>query len=178
MTKIISNPKEVWARMKEGKGSRISIAKDDDLDVEMFAEGDNIYVMQSGVAVCESRVWSAEECARIIGEDLEEYFYNYSDVDEDEAIEDAIIEREDELDQAIMDFLATVLGEGFYDLDGDSSGEIIEDCKEHFLEYIARKFSISIYRPMYLEDEDGTDFYTDTPYEEMVFDDEDNPIYK
>ena len=147
---IYCSPNEVWAKATPlGMGYMYLIAQDARNDIDIYV----------------SKAESAE-------------YSDASKLTDEEEIEDAITEREDELDQAVMDFLATVLGEGFYDLDSDSNGEIVEDCKEHFLEYIARKFSISIYRPMYLEDEDGTDFYTDTPYENMVFDDEDNPIYK
>ena len=55
--------------------------------------------------------------------------------------------------------------------------EIADDVKEHTLEYIARRHGLPIYRPMYLEDEDGKDFYSEYPYEEMIFEDY-NPIYE
>ena len=183
---IYCSPNEVWAKATPlGMGYMYLIAQDARNDIDIYvskaesAEGKavSVSVMSHGEVIRDMQLDSADECKEYV----EELYSEYSDASkltDEEEIEDAITEREDELDQAVMDFLATVLGEGFYDLDSDSNGEIVEDCKEHFLEYIARKFSISIYRPMYLEDEDGTDFYTDTPYENMVFDDEDNPIYK
>ena len=53
-----------------------------------------------------------------------------------------------------------------------------EDIKDHFCEYVARKYRKKVYRPMYLEREDGTEFFAEFPYDNMVFDDPDNPIYK
>ena len=56
--------------------------------------------------------------------------------------------------------------------------EVYDDLKEHFLEYMARKWGLVIHRPMFLEDENGEEFYEDYPYDCIEFEDEDNPIYK
>lgn len=103
------------------------------------------------------------------GEDDGEY-------DEEELAEALINEREDELDVAVDDFLATVLQTNGYEYDSVID-EIHDDVKEHFLEYLARKFKIELYRPMYLEDENGEDFFEEYPYGCMEFEDEANPIY-
>ena len=66
-----------------------------------------------------------------------------------------------------------ILGDSYFEDDIDDA---IVDVKEHMLEYMARKPGLLIYRPMYLEDEDGKDFYSEYPYEEMIFEDC-NPIY-
>ena len=103
--------------------------------------------------------------------------------DEDEelsksVVEDTISEREDELSDAIVAFIATALGNDFKGIDVDDLDNIFDDCKEHFLEYLARKHNVRVYRPMILEDEeDGEDFYAEYPYEHITFDD-DNEIYK
>ena len=100
--------------------------------------------------------------------------------DEEESLleqQDAIEEREMELDIAVSEFISAVLGGDAY-LDSEDYDDIIEDCKDHFLEYLARKHGLDIFRPMVLEDEDGEDFYEEYPYECMEFDDEDNPIYQ
>lgn len=87
--------------------------------------------------------------------------------------------REEELDEATRQFLHDVLGGPLDDFVNDDIDEIYEDCKDHFLEYIARKWDISIYRPMILEDETtGEEFFEEYPYECMDYEDEDNPIYK
>ena len=95
---------------------------------------------------------------------------------EEELAEALINEREDELDVAVDDFLATVLQTNGYEYDS-AIDEIHDDVKEHFLEYLARKFKIELYRPMYLEDENGEDFFEEYPYGCMEFEDEANPIY-
>ena len=89
--------------------------------------------------------------------------------DEYEFIDDIIEEREAELDDAVYQLVDTV--SSCY-----LSNDILDDLKEHFLEYMARKWGIDIYRPMVLEDENGNDFFEEYPYECMIFDDEDNPI--
>lgn len=91
--------------------------------------------------------------------------------------EDEIEMREEELDNLVWDFVTGVLGGDTY-VDFDYAGEVFDDLKDHFLEYMYRKHGLDIYRPMVLEDEDGTEFFEEYPYEHMVFDDEDNPIYK
>lgn len=91
--------------------------------------------------------------------------------------EDEIDMREEELDNLIWDFVMGVFGGDTY-TDFDCTGEVLDDLKDHFLEYMYRKHGFDIYRPMVLEDEDGTEFFEEYPYEHMVFDDEDNPMYK
>jgi hypothetical protein len=91
--------------------------------------------------------------------------------------EDEIAMREEELDNLIWDFVMGVFGGETY-ADFDCTGEVLDDLKDHFLEYMYRKHGFDIYRPMVLEDEDGTEFFEEYPYEHMVFDDEDNPMYK
>lgn len=108
---------------------------------------------------------------RYFGEEEE---YDYTHFEEQSEIDD----REAELDMAVEDFLGVVLEDFSLDDVVDVSDEICEDIKEHFLEYLARKWCLHIRRPMYLEDEDGEEFFEEYPYECMEFDDEDNPIYK
>ena len=54
---------------------------------------------------------------------------------------------------------------------------IEEDCLDHFIEYIARKHKVDVYRPMYIQYEGEEAEYCEYPYDELEFDDEDNPIY-
>lgn len=96
---------------------------------------------------------------------------------EEDEWDDAIQEREEELDAAVYQFYTDVLGGSPY-YDGEDMDEMLDDLKDHFLEYMARKWGIDVYRPMMLEDEDGNDFYEEYPYECMIFEDEDNPIYQ
>lgn len=105
------------------------------------------------------------------GEQNEEEYSRYK-------IETEIDDRENELNIAVSDFLSTVLdGISIEDIT-DEADLIYDDIKEHFLEYLARKWDLPIRRPMYLEDESGEEFFEEYPYECMEFDDEDNPVYK
>lgn len=92
-------------------------------------------------------------------------------------IEIDIDDRESQLDIAIYDFLGVVLDDFSLDDFTDESDKIYEDIKEHFLEYLARKWGLPIRRPMYLEDENGEEFFEEYPYDCMEFEDEDNPTY-
>lgn len=96
----------------------------------------------------------------------------YVDDDEDEDNQVLINEREDDLDAAVMEFVNIVSDTGCYNIED----EVLDDLKEHFLEYMHKTWGIGIYRPMYLEDVDtGEEYFTEYPYEDMVFDDEDDP---
>lgn len=92
-------------------------------------------------------------------------------LDDNESLLLDIDDRESELDAAVEDFLGTVLRTF------DITDKVREDIKEHFLEYLYRKHRLKIYRPMYLEDEQGNDFFEEYPYECMEFEDKNNPIY-
>lgn len=92
--------------------------------------------------------------------------------DEDEDNQVLINEREDDLDAAVMEFVNIVSDTGCYNI----KDEVLDDLKEHFLEYMHKTWGIGIYRPMYLEDVDtGEEYFTEYPYEDMVFYDEDDP---
>lgn len=94
--------------------------------------------------------------------------------DEEDDEQSLIDEREDEIELSVRDFVSVVSDTGCYNIED----EVIDDLKEHFLEYMYRKWGIGIYRPMYLEDADtGEDYFTEYPYDDLVYED-DNPIYK
>ena len=115
-------------------------------------------ITENGEVVDESQVYSWKEAEEII----EAYIGN-----SDEELE--IEAREFELSEATEIFVSSVVS----DIEVDP--EVIEDCKEHFLEYMYRKFGLSIHRPMVLEDEEGEEFFEEYPYECMEF--EDAPLY-
>jgi hypothetical protein len=177
----IYSPSEVWDKTF----SPTIIAKDVHTGITIYAVPEDcafksltIYILCDGNVICEEEVLSADECEARLTEIYELYLAS-GGYDDTSPEQERIDEREEELDQATIDFLSVAIGEDFNNYDADTFGEIIEDCKEHFLEYLARKHSINVYRPMFLEDtETGEDYFTETPYEDMVFEDEDNPIYK
>ena len=101
---------------------------------------------------------------------------DYEEYTHDE-LEEEIDEREDEIDLAISDLLSTVCDADIRTF-CDNAEEIMEDCKEHFLEYLYLKWGFEIRRPMFLEDENGVEFYEEFPYDCIEFEDADDPIYK
>lgn len=94
-----------------------------------------------------------------------------------EELEQEIEEREEEIDIALSDLMETVCDADISTF-CDNAEEIMEDCKEHFLEYLYLKWGFEIRRPMFLEDEHGVEFYEEFPYDCIEFEDADNPIYK
>lgn len=177
---------DVWDRATAIKSGEVYlIAQDARNDIDIYVSRDDcteaksalVYVMDYGEIVYEETFYSQEECSEGVEKIYSEYILKGKLTDKEE-IENVIAEREDWLDQAVLDFLDAVIGDDFQDYDSDTVGNLVEDCKEHFLEYLSRKHSVPICRPMYLEDENGKDYYSEYPYEEMEFDYEDNPIYK
>lgn len=117
---------------------------------------------------------------RLINKIIEQDKQGQLEEDDDQDDNEEMIEnRENELDTAVYDFLCEVFEEPLDNIVGKKeAGEIYEDFKDHALEYIARKWDLEIYRPMILEDEDGTEFFEEYPYDVLEFEDQDNPIYK
>jgi len=155
------------------------IAEDSDSDIAAYisdADGQpEIIVMDGGEVAYSDIAIDKDDCTIMVAE-----VYNDRMIPEEPvehfSEEEEIEIREDELNTAVNDFLLCVL-DGFINEDADDFKEMREDIKDHFIEYIARKHGFKIYRPRYLEFEDG-DRYVDYPYECMEFEDEDNPIYK
>lgn len=190
---------EVWRYFYRTFGERgeklTEIANNPEFGVSVYISSADGYpcisVFADDDAVFESVVYDEETCREISKMIYEEYLTeNLVNLLSDEAPDEApdeetleemefevmITEREDELDLAIDNFLYVVL-DGLIDEPSDDYDAIAEDCKEHFLEYIARKHELPVRRPMFLEYEDGEEF-EEYPYENMEFEDEDNPIYK
>lgn len=196
--RIVVEARDVWDYAQKYKErlrtSMHEIASNSDFGIVIYitiAEGKDrpeIVVSADGDEVYFEGVISAEDCRETVDRIYDKYLTSTvisilsgdsDDEAEDDysqfALEDQIAAREAELDDALYMFLGTVCDdESCASLDE----EMIEDVKEHFLEYLARKWDLLIRRPMFLEDEDGEDFFEEYPYEYMAFDDEDNPIYK
>lgn len=176
------------------------IAQNTEYGTEVYITEDkglpNVVIIADGQQVHEETMINAIDCKETLegiydkfltasaisslSEDYNDELYVNADADEsedDEYDEAVISRREDVLYEAIYDFLS-LASDDYLDLDSPEVSEIIEDCKEHFLEYIARKHSVPVYRPMVLEYDDGTEEVSEFPYEDMEFDDPDNPLYK
>lgn len=189
--RIIITPSEVWDFFQGHKGDSLCemIAENPEYGIEVWLsdrDGDpDFQVMADDDIIFEDYAYGSEDCREtcelIYGEYLTSKVVDMildDDVFSDQHVEELNIEdRETELDAAVFDFLETVLEDDPCTVITDIE-EVFNDIKDHMLEYLARKHDLSIRRPMYLEDEDGEDFYADYPYECMVYEDEDNPIYK
>lgn len=194
--KIIIEPKKLWDYYLQRKSSLEStmfeIANNEQYGIAVYLSENEQHQPCITVEADDSEVYSerivsetdAEKtCSKIYDEYLSDKVVDILTEmanDEEESLleqQDAIEEREMELDIAVSEFISAVLGGDAY-LDGEDFDDVIEDCKDHFLEYLARKHGLDIFRPMVLEDEDGEDFYEEYPYECMEFDDGDNPIYQ
>ena len=181
-TKITVAPSDVWGYFhahKDKFGSDMYlIAESGDGLIGIYIteqDGDPQFIVESSNEVIdEDMAVTKIDCEETAKKLYSKYLgYDELDMSEDTDIEQEIIDdREDELTVLFENFLFDLLP----NTDEDTLSEIASDVKEHMLEYIARKHGMPIYRPMYLEDEDGEDFFSEYPYKEMIFEDC-NPIY-
>lgn len=101
----------------------------------------------------------------------------YEEVLTEQEMEDAIYEREDELQLAMSDFLQVVLREGRdgTDIVGTYGESMVNEILDHVLEFLSDEMCLPIYRPTFLTDDDtGEEVYTEYPYDpyDMYDDDE------
>ena len=83
---------------------------------------------------------------------------------------DEIEQREGDLTLAVLNFI-----DGISDTQVSCalSDEDVDEIKNHFIEYLYRKFGLSIYRPMELVMDNGDEIYEEYPYPKLRFE---NPI--
>ena len=127
----------------------------------------------------EESCFGEKECLETVRKLYRKYILgdeDYTEENEDDIEEDIqeneIREREEELDIALYDFLDTVFEGDILPFYLESDSDMFQDCKEHFLEYIARKWS-DFRRPMYLEDDEGNVEYEEYPYVYLCEDEDD-----
>lgn len=189
-------PAEVWDYYLENyyDGAMLYevIAEYEDCGIIIVASTDKtggleVNVGVDGIEMFSECIINEPDCIRTVTKVYDEYltesFVNDSinkedDVEiftQEEENQILIEEREDELDLLVSDFCNGVIG---FNSKYELTDEQLDDIKEHFLDYLYRKHDVNVYRPMYLEDEKGEDFFEEYPYPCMVFEDEDNPIYQ
>lgn len=199
--KIILKPHEVWKYYIKHKAdienTMYEIASNESYGIVIYLSEDVNGVACITVNADDSEVYSESvvndiDCQKTVSKIYDNYLTDkvielldalaFEEAGADESLleqEDSIAEREEELDGLVYDFVFGVLGDSAYDYGVEFEfDDMLEDIKDHFLEYMFRKYELPIYRPMVLEDENGDDFFEEYPYESMVFDDNDNPIYK
>jgi len=199
--KIIIEASDVWEYAQHHRSELNEeahvIAENEDFGIEICISIDRYYpvitVSADNIEIYEESIFSQFSSSKIVSEVYETYLTTSyvtsvsEKSDEDSAgdnidkgdlvdEEELIVERELELDDAIENFLSVVDPEAVTSMKADEFEKLKEDVKDHFLEYLARKHNLQIYRPMYLEYDDGDEFEL-YPYDNMVFEDETNPIY-
>lgn len=192
--KVFVSASEVWGyfwkHKSEFEKSMHKIAGNEEFGVEIFVteteEYPTVIVTVDDEEVLVKKAFNERDCEEVVREIYDDYLTSKvlkvlsGSVDDDLSeieLEGMIMEREDELSSAVCEFIEAVVPNEFEAL-VDDLDEAVEDIKDHFLEYLARKYGFNIYRPMFLEYEDGKEELSEYPYKDMIFDDEDNPIYK
>jgi hypothetical protein len=185
MRKVYIKGNEVWNYFQEHKSDLASndvvIAEDSEYGTEIWISNVGgrctITATSNGMPIWDADATDETECYLAVNEAFEDYLSTESLIeygDEETELDMAISQREDEINDALFEFLNAVNDNNMTYLE---FAGLLDDVKEHFLEYLARKHGIKIYRPMFLEDDEG-EFYTEYPYECIVYDDPDNPLYK
>lgn len=185
MRDIILEPSEVWGYFQRNAGKLQSsyhlIASNDEYGAEIYISADSygeaqIIAELDGDRMETTVVSNAEECEKVCRSVYDDYLTPSAvstatqaedEIDRANEEEFLIEAREQELDDAVYNFLMDVLDEYQDDMD-----ELVETAKEHFLEFMAREMKLPVYRPMHLVDEDGEEFFSEYPYEDMIYDDE------
>lgn len=191
--KITVSPSDVWDYFQNTKDDLKThmhqIADNDEYGIAIFVTEDsglpNIVVTADDVQVYEETSVNEFDCRETAVKIYDDYLtpkaidiLSSSDDSSSLDVEDIIDLRETELDNAVYEFIMTAIQGAYFDDYTIAFDDICDDLKEHFLEYMARKHGLPVYRPMILEYEDGIEEMSEYPYEDMEFDDPDNPLYK
>lgn len=206
--KIYVHPDEVWSFFKQNKkrleNEMVIIAENTDTEYAVYLTE---YHTMPQLLACKGdkapeykEVTNEDGCSKVTKKFYTSYLYpvmvttdKYSILDniddDDDAedmtrqdMEDAQYEREDELQLALCSFLAVVLGEEMFcdetDIMEFYGTEFVNDVLDNFLEYLATEYSLQIYRPMIVTDEEtGCEIYTEYPYDaDSYFEDDETVI--
>lgn len=196
MQKIIIDACDVWNYFKQHKDElRTSvhiIAENEEYGISITLTEENgtpLFEVTADDYQCEEeRVFTETECLNVAKRLYDEYLTGefVKECADDSSLleqEDMISERETELDDAIIQLLDAVIEDDsicVLQSNGIDLDDLCDDLKDHILEYLARKHKLAscIRRPMIMEDEDENEFFEEYPYECMIYEDEENPIYK
>lgn len=188
---------EVWSFFQKNKArlseEMVAIAENEDTEYAVYLTEDNGYPLFS---VCKGRSAPEFEEGAINERDCTEtakrcyvrYLFpvvvtnnhvtKFSELDdadgEDEPLseqdmQDAMYEREDELQLAMADFLQVVLQEGYDGTDViDLYGaDMVSEVLDYILEFLGFEMCLPIYRPMFITDEETLEeIYVEYPYGE------------
>lgn len=181
-------PSDIWDIFLKNKDrlrdDMIPVAQNDDFGVEICLTEFNgvglLSVTVDGDCVQEETIVGRNDAEETASELYDLYITGnvmntlmeiaYPDEENEADQQDMIDDRELELDDALYDLLS-VLDPNFNHMSANAD-EIYSFLKDLIAESLFKKFGISIYRPMYLEDTDGNSCFEEYPYSEMEFDDD------
>lgn len=184
--RIIVDHGDVWdyfnEHIDELCGAMKMIADNSQYGIEIYlTETGNlptIMASSDGEEIEEESCVSANDCAKTVKEFYDKYLSDsvvniLMGVSEDHTASEElelIDERECEIDDAMYTLLDTLVP-GLFDFANDPD-ELCEELKDHICEYLYQNHNISVYRPMYLECEDGAEEFSEYPYPEMELDED------
>lgn len=179
LVKYVDPQNSIWDLFCENR-DRLSkelvlIAEDDELGLEVCVTEENgalLFVVLDGgqIEFKGSRYdrTSSEATLQFIYDS----FFKSSKTESEEVnvsrddYEDKIYEREDELYLAAADFLSVLLCKDdpfeVQDLHGE---EFIDEFVDYICEYLRNECGISVYRPVIIDLDDGTEEFEDYPYD-------------
>ena len=162
-------PSEVWEYICSNSSSienaMVLINENEEMGIEIHATitdsvPEIVVTDVEGEMIDSISVTNAIECEEAVEELYEDYI---GDSGEEEIIE----ERETEINAMFEDLLAQLCPDDMGELLPIEYEEILNDVVDHMCEYLYVKHGISVYRPMYLECNNGKKEYYDFPYSEM-----------
>lgn len=124
-------------------------------------------IIKGGIVCAEYTAYTKEDVEFIFEEIEVEDLSDISDPSVASAIdEDIVIEREAELDDALLDMIDVFCQEDNPRLNNDQ----LDELKDIVCAIFKKKYGASVYRPMLLEDENGKEYMSNFPYEDLDLD--------
>lgn len=190
MQTIVFTASEVWDFFQENKTALLTqlvkIAENPETEIVVYltSERKGSEILPSISVYLEDAEFYTEEAVnqRDCEQTVIKIYYEYLDTarlidhltrdDEEESdIYQQIDDREKELSMLVDDFVYDMLGYSLSTEFGVSQAEKIKaDLLDHICEYLYQVHEVSVFRPMVLEDENGEDFISEYPYEDMEYD--------
>lgn len=158
----------------------VLIAENIDTKYAVYVDEDNgvlrIHVCKGDSAPEYTQVLvNEDQCAEIATHVYRQYLFSIIIADSEPVEEDDYLsqqdmkdmqyEREDELRLAMMDFLSVALGSDLESVMIDLEDGQVEDILDHILQYLAEEHGVSVWRPMFVENEQtGVEEFCEYPY--------------
>lgn len=123
-------------------------------------------IIKGGVVCAEYTAYTKEDVEFIFEEIEVEDLSDISDPGLVSMDEDLVEERENELDDCLLDLIDVFCQEDNPNLNQDQ----LDELKDIICSIFKKKYGASVYRPMLLEDENGREYMSNFPYEELDID--------